>query len=175
MLTSQFHPTPSPNAPANHTYHHLYGMGIINLRFFTVYGERQRPDLAIHKFVGMMANDEPITMYGTGDTSRDYTYVSDIVDGIVAALDYLNQHPGTYEIVNLGNQNPVTLQNLVQTLYRLMDKEPQVANLPKQAGDVERTFADVSKAARLFGYQPRVSLEDGLRRFVTWYRKELLC
>lgn len=159
----------------NHTYHHLYGMGIINLRFFTVYGERQRPDLAIHKFVGMMANDEPITMYGTGDTSRDYTYVSDIVDGIVAALDYLNQHPGTYEIVNLGNQNPVTLQNLVQTLYRLMDKEPQVANLPKQAGDVERTFADVSKAARLFGYQPRVSLEDGLRRFVTWYRKELLC
>jgi nucleoside-diphosphate-sugar epimerase len=158
-----------------YNYHHLYGMGIINLRFFTVFGERQRPDLAIHKFVKMIANDEPITMYGMGDTSRDYTYVADTVDGIVGALNYVNSHANAYEIVNLGNHNPVTLQTLVETIYRLMDKEPKVINLPKQAGDVERTFADVSKAAQLLGYQPKVSLEDGLSRFVAWYRKELAC
>ncbi|MBD2700040.1 GDP-mannose 4,6-dehydratase [Spirosoma sp. BT702] len=159
----------------NHSYHHLYGMGIINLRFFTVYGERQRPDLAIHKFVRMMANNEPITMYGLGDTSRDYTYVNDIVDGIVAAVTYLNEHPKAFETVNLGNQSPVTLQQLVDTLYRLMEKEPNIINLPKQAGDVERTFADVAKASSLLGYQPRVPLEEGLRRFVTWYKTEQPC
>ncbi|GAB4001860.1 GDP-mannose 4,6-dehydratase [Spirosoma daeguense] len=159
----------------NHSYHHLYGMGIINLRFFTVYGERQRPDLAIHKFVRMMANNEPITMYGMGDTSRDYTYVNDIVDGIVASVNYLNEHPQAFETVNLGNQSPVTLQQLVDTLYRLMEKEPQIINLPKQAGDVERTFADVSKASSLLGYQPRVPLEEGLSRFVAWYKKEQSC
>ncbi|RYC67691.1 MULTISPECIES: GDP-mannose 4,6-dehydratase [Spirosoma] len=153
-----------------HNYHHLYGMGVVNLRFFTVYGERQRPDLAIHKFVRMIAADQPIPMFGQGDTSRDYTYVSDTVDGIVAALAYLDTHPHAYEIINLGNNSPVTLQTLVTTLYRLMNKTPQVQHLPKQPGDVERTYADVSRAADLLGYQPKVSLEEGLSRFVTWYK-----
>ncbi|MGF7218590.1 nucleoside-diphosphate-sugar epimerase [Spirosoma lacussanchae] len=153
-----------------HNYHHLYGMGVVNLRFFTVYGERQRPDLAIHKFVRMIAADQPIPMFGQGDTSRDYTYVSDTVDGIVAALAYLDTHPRAYEIINLGNNSPVTLQTLVTTLYRLMNKPPQVQHLPKQPGDVERTYADVSRAAELLGYQPKITLEEGLSRFVTWYK-----
>jgi len=157
-----------------HNYHHLYGMGVINLRFFTVYGERQRPDLAIHKFVRMMAADEAIPMFGNGDTSRDYTYVSDTVDGIVAALTYLDEHPSAYEIINLGNHSPVTLQTLVTTLYRLMDKSPNIQRLPMQPGDVDRTYADVSRAAALLGYKPKVSLEEGLSRFVDWYKATYL-
>ncbi len=153
-----------------HNYHYLYGMGVVNLRFFTVYGERQRPDLAIHKFVRMMAADEPIPMFGQGDTSRDYTHVSDTVAGIMAALTYLDAHPATYEIINLGNQHPVTLQTLVSTLYRLMGKTPHVQHLPKQPGDVERTYADGTRAAALLGYRPAVDLEEGLRRFVDWYK-----
>jgi len=153
-----------------YSYHHLYGMSVINLRFFTVFGERQRPDLAIHKFVKMMDRNEPIPMFGQGDTSRDYTYVSDTVDGIVAALRYADEHPNAYEIINLGNHSPVTLQTLVSTLYRLMDKTPNVQHLPKQPGDVERTYADVSRAAALLGYAPKVSLEEGLSRFVNWYK-----
>ncbi|WP_375443886.1 GDP-mannose 4,6-dehydratase [uncultured Fibrella sp.] len=157
-----------------HNYHHLYGMGIVNLRFFTVYGERQRPDLAIHKFVRMMAADQPIPMFGKGDTSRDYTYVGDTVAGIMAALTYLDAHPTTYDIINLGNHSPVTLQTLVSTLYRLMDKAPQIEYLPMQPGDVDRTYADVSRAAELLGYKPKVSLEEGLSRFVDWYKATYL-
>ncbi len=153
-----------------YTYHHLYDMSVVNLRFFTVYGERQRPDLAIHKFVRMIDRDEPIPMFGQGDTSRDYTYVSDTVNGIMAALRYVNEHPDAYEIINLGNHSPVTLQTLVETLYRLMEKTPNVQHLPKQPGDVERTYADVSRAARLLGYTPNVSLDEGLGRFVDWYK-----
>ncbi|HEX9958979.1 MAG TPA: GDP-mannose 4,6-dehydratase, partial [Fibrella sp.] len=138
------------------------------------YGERQRPDLAIHKFVRMMAADQPIPMFGQGDTSRDYTYVSDTVDGIMAALTYLETHPTTYEIINLGNHSPVTLQTLVTTLYRLMDKQPQIQHLPMQPGDVDRTYADVSRAAELLGYKPKVSLEEGLSRFVNWYKTTYL-
>ena len=153
-----------------YTYHHLYDMSVVNLRFFTVYGERQRPDLAIHKFVKMMDHNEPIPMFGQGDTSRDYTYVSDTVDGIMAALRYVNDNPNAYEIINLGNHSPVTLQTLVETLYRLMNKAPNVQHLPKQPGDVERTYADVNRAAQLLGYAPNVSLNEGLSRFVAWYR-----
>ena len=153
-----------------YTYHHLYDMSVVNLRFFTVYGERQRPDLAIHKFVKMMDHNEPIPMFGQGDTSRDYTYVSDTVDGIMAALRYVNDNPNAYEIINLGNHSPVTLQTLVETLYRLMNKAPNVQHLPKQPGDVERTYADVNRAAHLLGYAPNVSLNEGLSRFVAWYR-----
>jgi len=155
-----------------YTYHHLYNMSVVNLRFFTVYGERQRPDLAIHKFVKMIDRDEPIPMFGQGDTSRDYTYVSDTVDGIMAALRYVSEHPNRYEIINLGNHSPVTLQTLVATLYRLMNKTPNVQHLPKQPGDVERTYADVSRAARLLGYSPNVSLDEGLSRFVDWYKAQ---
>ena len=153
-----------------YAYHHLYGMNVVNLRFFTVYGERQRPDLAIHKFVQMIDHDAPIPMFGQGDTSRDYTYVSDTVDGIMAALRYVTEKPNTYEIINLGNHSPVTLQTLVETLYRLMGKIPNVQYLPKQPGDVERTYADVSRAAQLLGYAPNVSLNEGLSRFVDWYK-----
>jgi nucleoside-diphosphate-sugar epimerase len=113
-------------------------------------------------------------MFGKGDTSRDYTYVSDTVDGIVAALKYLEANPATYEIINLGNHSPVTLSTLVTTLYRLMNKPPQIQYLPMQPGDVDRTYADVSRAAQLLGYQPKVSLEEGLSRFVDWYKTTYL-
>ncbi|MBO0938136.1 GDP-mannose 4,6-dehydratase [Fibrella sp. HMF5335] len=157
-----------------YNYHHLYQMSVVNLRFFTVFGERQRPDLAINKFVRMIAADQPVTMYGTGDTSRDYTYVGDIVTGILAAHDYVAAHPNTYEIINLGNSSPVSLQTLVDTLYDLMGKTPNIEYLPKQPGDVERTFADVAKATRLLQYQPTVSLREGLRRFIAWHEAKSL-
>lgn len=157
-----------------YNYHHLYQMSVVNLRFFTVFGERQRPDLAINKFVRMIAADQPVTMYGTGDTSRDYTYVGDIVTGILAAHRYVTDNPNTYEIINLGNSSPVTLQTLVDTIYDLMGKTPNIEYLPKQPGDVERTYADVAKASRLLNYQPTVSLREGLRRFIAWQEAKSL-
>lgn len=154
----------------NHTYHHLYGLSIVNLRFFTVYGERQRPDLAIHKFTKLMLAQQPISMYGTGATARDYTYVADTVQGIVGAINYLQANDNVFEIVNLGNSSPITLQKLVETLYELTNQSPNINHLPMQAGDVERTFADVHKAKNLLGYAPQTSLKEGLQRFVNWYQ-----
>jgi UDP-glucuronate 4-epimerase len=154
----------------NHTYHHLYGIDVINLRFFTVYGERQRPDLAIHKFTKLMLAQQPISMYGTGNTARDYTYVADTVQGIVGAVAYLQQHEGVFETVNLGNSSPATLQQLVDTLYALTEQTPNINYLPMQPGDVERTYAEVAKAKTLLGYNPKTPLHEGLKRFVQWYK-----
>lgn len=154
----------------NHTYHHLYGLDIINLRFFTVYGERQRPDLAIHKFTKLMLAQQPISMYGTGSTARDYTYVADTVQGIVEAVNYLRQHQNVFDIINLGNSSPVTLQQLVDILYELTEQTPQIQYLPMQPGDVERTCADVQKAKQVLGYNPQTPLREGLQRFVNWYK-----
>lgn len=154
----------------NHTYHHLYGLDIINLRFFTVYGERQRPDLAIHKFTKLMLAQQPISMYGTGSTARDYTYVADTVQGIVGAVSYLRQHQNVFDTINLGNSSPVTLQQLVDTLYELTEQTPNIHYLPMQPGDVERTCADVQKAKQVLGYNPQTPLHEGLKRFVNWYK-----
>ena len=154
----------------NHTYHHLYQFDIINLRFFTVYGERQRPDLAIHKFVDAIYKNEPITMYGEGDTSRDYTYVKDIVKGIISALNYVNNTISVFETVNIGNSSPISLKDLVALIYELTNKTPNILKLEKQAGDVDVTFSDISKAKKLFQYEPQTTLKEGLFNFIKWYK-----
>jgi UDP-glucuronate 4-epimerase len=152
---------------ACHTYAHLYAMRVVCLRFFTVYGPRQRPDLAIRKFVTAMLEGRPIPLFGDGTTARDYTYVDDIVDGIVAAIGY-RETP--FEIANLGDERPVTLAELVGTIAAALGVEPRIEWLPEQPGDVPLTFASVEKARQLFGYEPNVKLEEGIARFVAWHR-----
>lgn len=152
----------------NHAYHHLFGLDVINLRFFTVIGERQRPDLAIHKFVKAIRNNEPITMFGTGDSARDYTYVGDIVEGVFKAVNYLQTHENVFEILNLGNQNPVSLKEMIEVIYEVMEKNPNVIQAAKQPGDVEITYANIDKARALLGYEPKTSFKDAIKRFVVW-------
>lgn len=155
-----------------HTYAHLYRLPIIALRFFTVYGPRQRPDLAIHKFVARIEAGKPIPIFGDGETGRDYTYVEDIVAGILGALDYdFSSTAGApFEICNLGNSRPVKLSELVRMLERATGKIAIIHRECAQHGDVALTWADISKAGKLFGYQPQTALAEGLKKFVAWYR-----
>ena len=156
-----------------HAQSHLAGMSIICLRLFTVYGPRQRPDLAIHKFARLMTRGEEIPFFGDGTTERDYTYVSDIVDGIESAVDWSVAAPaGAFEIVNLGESVTTSLAMLVEMIADELKVEPRIKRLPNQPGDVERTFADVPLAKDLLGYNPRTSMTDGIRRFVEWYRAQ---
>jgi UDP-glucuronate 4-epimerase len=154
----------------NHSFHHLHQLDIINLRFFTVFGPRQRPDLAIRKFAELISTGRPVPVYGDGSTARDYTYVDDITDGIILAADHLFRTHKVFETINLGNSYPVSLHELVQQLHAIMGKEVKIERLPKQAGDVDITFADISKAASLLGYAPKMRFEEGLRSFVNWFR-----
>lgn len=149
-------------------YHHLYGLRTSCLRFFTVYGPAQRPEMAIHKFTDLLARGKTVPLYGDGSTRRDYTYVDDIVDGIVAAHDLA---PG-FEILNLGGAETTALIDLVRWIAAELDVEPRIDFQPEQPGDVPITFADVAKASRLLGYAPRVPIREGLRRFVAWYREK---
>lgn len=151
------------------TYHHLYGLSVLNTRFFTVYGPRQRPDLAIHKFARLLRDGQPLPVYGDGHTARDYTYVADTVDGIARGLAYLQAHPSTYETVNLGNSHPVSLLELIACLGEAAGVTPRLEFLPIQAGDVEVTYADNHKATALFGYAPHTELADGLQQFMSWF------
>lgn len=146
-----------------HVYSHLYGIRFLGLRFFTVYGPRQRPDLAIAKFARLIEQDSPISLYGDGSTRRDYTYVADIVDGIVRAMAYQGSN---YEIINLGSGNPITLIDMVETVETEMGAEPDRIYAEEQAGDVPQTWADISKAQRLLGYSPTISLTEGVRQFL---------
>ena len=148
-------------------YHHLYGFKTACLRFFTVYGPRQRPEMAIHKFTDLLARGETIPLFGSGDSRRDYTYIDDIVDGIVASLDLA---PG-FEIFNLGGAETTRLGDLVEWLAAELAVTPRIEYLPDQAGDVPITYADVSKAERLLGYRPKVPIREGIRRFVAWYHE----
>ncbi len=150
-----------------YNYHHLYGFKTACLRFFTVYGPAQRPEMAIHKFTDLLARGAKIPLYGDGSSRRDYTFVDDIVDGIVASLDLA---PG-FEILNLGGAETTSLLGLVERLAGELAVEPLIEYLPAQPGDVPITFADVGKAARLLGYAPKVPITEGLRRFVAWYRE----
>jgi nucleoside-diphosphate-sugar epimerase len=154
----------------NHTWHHLYNLDVINMRFFTVYGPRQRPDLAIHKFTKMMFEGTPLTLFGDGSTSRDYTFINDTVSGIYSASDYLMTHNNVFETINLGNNHPISLNNLVEKIADATGTQPKIERLPMQPGDVDITYADISKAQKLLGYQPQVKLEDGLKAFVDWYK-----
>jgi UDP-glucuronate 4-epimerase len=156
-----------------YTYAHLFGMNIACLRFFTVYGPRQRPDLAIHKFTRLLENGCEIPMFGDGSAGRDYTYIDDIVNGICAAAQWCSGHSGgVCEIFNLGNSSPVTLNALLSALENATGNSAIRKRLPPQQGDVSLTWADISKASSTLGYRPRTGLTDGLARFVDWYRTQ---
>jgi UDP-glucuronate 4-epimerase len=153
-----------------YTFHHLYGLKVTVLRFFTVYGPRQRPDMAIYKFTELLAKGKPVPRFGDGSMARDYTYIDDIVRGVLAAFD----HEAEFEIVNLGGSRTTTLQRLIELIAGELGVPPLVEELPLQPGDVPITYADVSKARRLFGWEPEVPIEEGIRRFVAWYRENRL-
>lgn len=150
-----------------HTYSHLYDMRIVCLRFFTVYGARQRPDLAIHKFASLITQGKPIPVFGDGATRRDYTYIDDIIAGVRAAIDY---DKSSYEVINLGESRTVELRELISLLEEELGKNAQIDSQPPQPGDVPQTFADISKARRLLNYDPQTDFETGLRRFIEWFR-----
>jgi UDP-glucuronate 4-epimerase len=152
-----------------HTYSHLYGLRCVCLRFFTVYGPRQRPDLAIHKFAKLITERKPIPVFGDGTTRRDYTYVHDIIDGVIAAIAYTKTN---YEVINLGESRTVELNELISLLEAELDTHAIIDRQPPQPGDVPQTFADISKARALLGYDPKTQIEEGLRRFVEWFRLE---
>ena len=154
-----------------HTWHHLHGLSVACLRFFTVYGPRQRPDLAIAKFIGLIARDQPVPFFGDGSASRDYTYVDDIVEGIVRALDWTEAATPRFTIANLGNSAPVDLSTLVATIAHAVGRPAQLQRLPMQPGDVERTYADVGHAAQLWGWRPTTPLATGIARQVAWARQ----
>jgi UDP-glucuronate 4-epimerase len=149
-----------------HVYHHLYGMDIVMLRFFTVYGPRQRPDLAIHKFAKLIDAGKPIPVFGDGSAARDYTYVSDTVDGIMACT----QKSFGYEIFNLGESQTVELGYLITLIEKALGKKAIIDRQPEQPGDVPITFADISKARQRLGYNPGVKVEDGIPRFIEWFK-----
>jgi UDP-glucuronate 4-epimerase len=156
-----------------YTYTHLYGLTILCLRFFTVYGPRQRPDLAIHKFTALIELGKPIPVYGDGSMGRDYTYVDDIVAGVIASLEYAPEPKLPFEVFNLGNSHPVRLRELIAQLEAATGKKALQDRLPDQPGDVPITWANIDKARRLLGYSPKTSMEQGLRNFVAWYRSIL--
>ncbi len=150
-----------------HTYSHLWGLRCVCLRFFTVYGARQRPDLAIHKFARLISEGRPVPVFGDGTTRRDYTYVDDIIAGVRAAMDY---EASAYEVFNLGESRTVELRELIALIEGELGQKAVIDRQPPQPGDVPRTFADVTKARRLLGYDPRTPVEEGIRRFVEWFK-----
>lgn len=157
-----------------YSYAHLYGFNMLCLRFFTVYGRRQRPDLAIFKFMKKLLNDEEITLFGDGTTRRDYTYVEDIVDGVFRAYQWASQKQGCYEIFNLGRSQTVELLEMVQSLEKATGKKATIDWQPEQPGDVKQTFSDISKAREVLGYDPKTSLNEGVGEMVKWYTSQEL-
>lgn len=151
------------------TYSHLYDMRVLCLRFFTVYGARQRPDLAIHKFARLISQGKPVPIFGDGATRRDYTYIDDIISGLLAAL---NLDECRFEIFNLGESQTVELRQLVSLLEQALGKRAVIDHQPVQAGDVPVTYADISKARMMLGYEPRTLIEKGIERFVEWFRQQ---
>ncbi|GGG45752.1 GDP-mannose 4,6-dehydratase [Epilithonimonas arachidiradicis] len=152
-----------------HVYHHLYHIDMIQLRFFTVYGPRQRPDLAIHKFAKLISENQEIPFYGDGSTARDYTFIDDIIDGILKSIKYLEDNEKVYEILNLGESEVVTLDQMLSTLETILDKKAHKKMLPMQPGDVLKTNADITKAKSLIGYKPTTNFQNGTKKFVEWF------
>jgi len=150
-----------------HVYSHIYGLNVTLLRFFTVYGPRQRPDMAIHKFIKLIDAGEPVPMFGDGSTRRDYTYIDDILDGVVKAID----KPFCYEIFNLGEHHTTSLRELIDLIAKHVGKPPRVEQQALQDGDVLITYADIEKARSLLGYAPKIVMDEGIRRAVEWYRQ----
>jgi UDP-glucuronate 4-epimerase len=151
-----------------HTYHHLYKIDINCLRFFTVYGPRQRPDLAIHKFVKHIEAGRPLPMFGDGSMMRDFTYIDDIIDGTTAAAEKCKG----FEIYNLGESRPIRLDDLIREIEKSLGKKAIIERLPLQSGDVERTYADVNKAKKELGYNPNTEIAEGLKKFVEWFNRK---
>ncbi|MBX3281111.1 MAG: GDP-mannose 4,6-dehydratase [Acidobacteria bacterium] len=150
-----------------HTYSHLFGIRTVCLRFFTVYGARQRPDLAIHKFAKLIDDDKPIPVFGDGSTRRDYTYIDDIIGGVRAAMSF---EGSMHEVFNLGESETTELSRLIEMLESSLGKKAIIDRQPSQPGDVPITFADISKARRMLGYDPKTKIEDGIPKFVEWFR-----
>ena len=148
-----------------YTYHHLYDLKIVMLRYFTVFGPRQRPDLAINKFVNLIRNNQPINMYGDGTSIRDYTYIDDIVSGTISAMKY---DKTGYEIFNLGGGNPISLVDMISTIENILGKKAIINKMPMQPGDVDRTVCDISKSMKLLNYKPETSFYDGVKNFINW-------
>jgi len=156
-----------------HTYSHLYGLRTVCLRFFTVYGPRQRPDLAIHKFARLISAGKPIPVFGDGTTRRDYTFIDDIIAGVRASIDYVaDEAKSNYEVVNLGESRTVELRELISLLEKELGKTAQIDRQPLQPGDVPQTFADITKARSILGYDPQTQIEEGIRRFVQWWNEK---
>ncbi|WP_022853866.1 GDP-mannose 4,6-dehydratase [Thermodesulfatator atlanticus] len=151
-----------------HAFHHLFGIKIVCLRFFTVYGPRQRPEMAIHKFTRLIDQGKEIPVYGDGSSKRDYTYIDDIIQGVVAAID----KDFDFEIFNLGESQVTDLLTLIKLIEENLGKPAKIKFLPFQAGDVPITYADISKARELLGYNPQVPIEEGIKRFISWYKEE---
>lgn len=168
---SPYAATKKANEVMAHVYHKLYNMNILMLRFFTVYGPKQRPDLAINKFTKLMLENKEIPMFGDGSTSRDYTYIDDIVDGIVKSCAYVMENSNIYEIINIGSNNPISLKEMIEVIGKELHIEPKIKKLPMQPGDVDRTYADITKAKNLIGYAPSISFEEGIKRFIKWYKE----
>jgi UDP-glucuronate 4-epimerase len=149
-----------------HTFHHLYGLPVTGLRLFTAYGPRNRPDLAVARFTRLIDRGEPVPMFGDGTTRRDYTYVDDIVDGIVRALDQCT----TQHLYNLGHSHPILLRDMIEEIAEALGKPAIIQALPQQPGDVGQTYADIDRAARELGFAPRTTFREGLSRYIAWYR-----
>jgi len=151
-------------------YHNAYNISMACLRFFTVYGPRQRPEMAIHKFVRMINEGKAIPYYGDGKSARDYTFISDILDGIMSSIEKVNREHNFFEIFNLGDSNKVTLKDLVCIIEDCTGKKAKMELLPDQQGDVPVTYADISKAGKLLGYKPKINIKEGVKLFVDWYK-----
>ena len=150
-----------------YTYHHLYNLNITCLRFFTVYGPRQRPEMAIHKFTRLIYSDREVPMFGDGTSKRDYTYIDDIIDGTIKAIERC----AGYNIYNLGRGETVKLIDVIKEIGRVLNKEPKIKQLPEQPGDVSATYADITKARKELGYSPKTSIKEGIEKFISWYIK----
>lgn len=153
-----------------YTYHHLYNINMACLRFFTVYGPGQRPDLAIYKFTKLILEDKEVTLFGDGSSERDYTYVDDIVQGIMNAANYIEVHSGIYEIFNLGNSKTASLMEMVNVIEGILGKKAKLKMMALQSGDVNRTNANINKAKELLGYNPQTDFKEGMEKFIRWYR-----
>lgn len=154
-----------------YTYHHLYNIDIACLRFFTVYGPRQRPDLAIHKFTKLILEDKPIPFYGDGKSERDYTYIDDIVEGIIKSISWIRNDKKQYEIFNLGESQTISLNEMLRVIENALNKKACKKKLPMQPGDVNRTYADISKAKNVLGYNPKTEFKEGIKKSTEWIKR----
>ena len=166
---SPYAATKKSNEIMGYVYYSLYNINMAFMRFFTVYGPRQRPDLAINKFTKQIINNHEITMFGNGENARDYTYIDDIIDGLIKTIDWIEDKKKVYEIFNLGNSNPVTLNEMIKTIEKVLNKKAKIKQLPMQPGDVDITYADISKARNIIGYEPKMDFKIGVEKFVEWY------